>query len=256
MRNRLIFSALFLLFLSNIHAQNTRIRNNNNIAWLNYFGTFHFSPKWSIHSEFQFRRLGQLGYGQQELYRIGINRKMNDQMTLRVGGAFVETHPYGSIPINIYGKPFSEYRSYEMLTIQNPVKKFKLSHRFMLEQRWVGKYSNENLDQEDIYSYLNRARYLVRIQSPEWALNNKESSIYLIAQNEAFVGFGKNVGENIFDQNRFSVQVGYKINKNLTLEGGFLSQMLQLPREIQGNNVVQYNRGITLNLMYQGFLYP
>jgi hypothetical protein len=247
---RIFFFMLLLVPIVN-HAQNTRIRNNNNILWLNGFGTFRMTPKWSIHSEFQFRRAEGLNYGQQELYRFGINNKLNEQMVVRIGGAYVETHPYGTIPLNVFGKAFSEYRTFQMLTLQNPIKNFKISHRFMLEQRWVGKYSKENLDQEDVYTYLNRARYQFRVQSPEWKLKSGKSGFYALFQDEIFVGFGRNVGENIFDQNRFSVQLGCKVNSHLSVETGFLSQILQFSREIQGNDVMQYNRGLVFNLIFQ-----
>jgi hypothetical protein len=59
------------------------------------------------------------------------------------------------------------------------------------------------------------------------------------------------VGENIFDQNRFSVQLGCKLNSHFSVETGFLSQILQFSREIQGNNVVQYNRGLVVNMIFQ-----
>jgi len=234
-----------------VNAQNTRIRNNNNIVWLNGFGTFRMTPKWSIHSEFQFRRVEGVNYGQQELYRFGINRKLNDQMMVRLGAAYVETHPYGMIPLNVFGKAFSEYRTFQMLTLQNPIKNFKVSNRFMLEQRWVGKYTNADLEKEDVYTYLNRARYQFRVQTPQWTMKNGESGFYGLLQNELFVGFGRNVGENIFDQNRFSVQMGCKVNSHFSVETGFLSQILQFAREIQGNNVVQYNRGWVVNMIFQ-----
>ena len=62
-----------------------------------------------------------------------------------------------------------------------------------------------------------------------------------------FIGFGKNVNVNVFDQNRVAVLLGYKFSPSLRIEGGYLNQTVQLGREVNGRNVFQYNNGIILN---------
>ena len=57
----------------------------------------------------------------------------------------------------------------------------------------------------------------------------------------------KNVNENIFDQNRLAILLGYRFNKKFRIEGGFLQQIVQLGREVNNRNVFQYNNGIILN---------
>lgn len=39
-----------------------------------------------------------------------------------------------------------------------------------------------------------------------------------------FVGFGKNVAANVFGQNRLAALMGYKVNKNIRIEAGYLGQ--------------------------------
>jgi hypothetical protein len=67
---------------------------------------------------------------------------------------------------------------------------------------------------------------------------------------EIFVGFGKNVNENVFDQNRLAILLGYRFNKKWRIEGGFLNQILQFGREVNNSNVFQYNNGIILNTYF------
>ena len=69
----------------------------------------------------------------------------------------------------------------------------------------------------------------------------------MAAYNEIFLGFGKNVNENVFDQNRTGLLVGYRFNDNIRIEGGYLNQTLQLGREVNNRNVFQYNNGIIIN---------
>jgi hypothetical protein len=64
---------------------------------------------------------------------------------------------------------------------------------------------------------------------------------------EIFIGFGKNVNENIFDQNRIGILFGYRFNPIVRIEAGYLNQILQLGREVNNRNVFQQNNGIILN---------
>ena len=70
---------------------------------------------------------------------------------------------------------------------------------------------------------------------------------YLALYDEIFIGFGENVNANIFDQNRIGVLLGYRFNKNVRIEGGYLNQIIQFGRQINGQNVFQNNNGLILN---------
>ena len=63
---------------------------------------------------------------------------------------------------------------------------------------------------------------------------------------EIFIGWGKNIGANIFDQNRLAVLIGYKVNQNLKFEAGYLNQVLQQGKRINDKPVFQYNNGFML----------
>jgi len=81
----------------------------------------------------------------------------------------------------------------------------------------------------------------------------ENQAIYTAVYDEVFIGFGKNVNENTFDQNRFGWVLGCEFNKKIRVELGLFNQILQLPREIllqgQSNprNVFQYNTGFIVN---------
>ena len=78
---------------------------------------------------------------------------------------------------------------------------------------------------------------------------------YAAIYDEIFVGFGKNVNENVFDQNRLGVLLGYRFSSKVRIEGGFLSQIVQLPREVTGRNVFQYNTGVILSTIINADLF-
>jgi hypothetical protein len=167
-----------------------------------------------------------------------------------LGYAWIETFPYGDIPLNSFGKDFTEHRSFQMATISDKVSVVDLSHRFMLEQRWVGRYTNANLNSEDDYLFMNRFRYMFRAQIPLKGKTIADKTPYFAIYDEVFIGFGENVNENVFDQNRLGLVFGYRFNKSFRMEAGYLNQILQLPREESGRNVFQNNNGVIVNTVF------
>lgn len=244
-----ILSLAFVFFTIHqiAYGQNNRLNTNNNIGWYNYFGTFKFSERFGLHSEYQWRRNNFITNGQQSLLRFGLNYVVNPRVLFRVGYAWVETFPYGDYPINGYGKDFTEHRFFEMMQLSHKEGKIDFSHRFMLEQRFVGKYSSAKETKEKEYPLLNRFRYMFRVQVPLKSGEMKDKTPYLAFYDEVFIGFGKHVNVNVFDQNRIGLLLGYRWNKNIRLEAGYLNQTVQLGRQIAGQNVFQYNNGIIVN---------
>lgn len=250
MKRKLLYATVLWFSITISFAQNTRLNDENSIGWYNYFGNFKLNNKWGVASEYQWRRNNFVTDPQQGLLRVGVNYQLQPNVQLRVGYAWIETAPYGEIPINGFGKDFSEHRAFQMLTINDNISRVEISHRFMLEQRWVGRYSSANLMKEDEFPLLNRLRYMCRVQVPLKGKTVVEKTPYLVLYDEIMIGFGKNVNENIFDQNRLGFLIGYRFNKNLRLESGYLNQTLQLGREMGNRNVFQRNNGIIFNAVF------
>lgn len=242
---------LILVLLSNaLIAQNTRINNHNTIGWYNYFGTFKLDNKFSVHTENQFRRVNLASDKQQGLLRLGLNYQLKPKIQFRLGYAWIETYPYGEIPINGFGRDFTEHRIFQMASISDRISIVDFSHRFMLEQRWVGRYSNASLSSEDEFVLLNRFRYMFRVQIPLKGKSIENKTPYLALYDEVFIGFGENVTENIFDQNRLGIVLGYKFTNAFRIEAGYLNQIVQLGREVDNRNVFQNNNGLIVNTLF------
>jgi hypothetical protein len=88
---------------------------------------------------------------------------------------------------------------------------------------------------------------MFRFQIPQKGKEIKDKTPYVAVYDEIFIGFGKNVNENIFDQNRIGFLLGYRFNPVFRIEAGYLNQILQLGREVNNRNVFQQNNGIILN---------
>jgi len=250
MKKNSIILIICLVNLLHLSAQNTRINNYNNIGWLANTATIKFQKNWSVHIEYQWRRDEFVLGWQQSLLRTGINYHINPNAVFRVGYGLIETFPYGEIPINSMGKPFTEHRMYEVLTLSNKLGRFDLSHRYMLEQRWLGSYTNSALSKEDKWTYVNRLRYMFRAQTPLIGNTLESKEPYAAAYDEIFIGFGENVNQNIFDQNRLGVLLGYKFSDKFKLEAGYFNQIVQLGRQVSSSNVMQFNEGFIINAFY------
>lgn len=71
----------------------------------------------------------------------------------------------------------------------------------MLEQGWIGRYSNASLEKEDQFVFSSRFRYMFRLQIPLKGNTIGDNIPYAAVYDELLIGFGKNVNENVFDQN-------------------------------------------------------
>ena len=237
----------FVIVVLAVKSQNTRIIDYNSIGWYNAFVTKKITDKWSAHLEYQWRRDGFILHGQQSLLRVGINYKVNQKLTARIGYGWIETYPYGSINLQAAGKTFTEHRAFQALLLNDQIGALEIQHRLMLEQRWIGRYTKPDIHIEDDYVYVNRMRYMLRLQMPLGKKLIEDKTFYAAVYDEIFVQFGENVQENIFDQNRLSALLGYKLNKYFKLELGYLNQSVLFGREIKGNNVLQKNNGVIVN---------
>lgn len=244
MKNFLFF--ILLLPYSCLQAQTDRVNDFNNINWLQTFNTISLNKKWSLHLEYQWRRTDGYKNWQQSLLRIGANYKLNDNVTAHLGYGWIETFSYGDYPIASNGT-FPEHRIYEQISFRQPVNKFLFTHRFRIEQRWLGRVkagATGNREIED-WVFLHRFRYQFRTQYPLWAKGDRQ--VYTAAADELFIGAGKNLGTNIFDQNRIFLLLGYKLNKRVSLEAGYMNQTLQQGRRINNSTIMQRNNGLVVS---------
>jgi hypothetical protein len=99
--------------------------------------------------------------------------------------------PTGEIPLNVLGRNFTEHRLFQMVQLSHKEGRVDFSHRFMLEQRFVGRYSTANVTREDEFPLLNRMRYMMRLQLPFSGTQMQPGVPYAALYDEVFLGFGK-----------------------------------------------------------------
>ena len=248
------FRSFILLFcgltLGNKGYAQNRLRTDNTIVWLNNFHTINIDQHWAILAEYQWRRTEGVKSWQQSLLRGGVQYKFSNGVSVLAGYIWIETFPYGDYP-PAASQPFPEHRIYEQVTWNDNIGRLQLNHRARLEQRFLGVLNPQADGAREIskWNYLNRLRYQLRATFPINHAAMTDKTWYAAAFDEIFIGFGKNVNANVFDQNRIGLLLGYKLNKRFSLEGGYLNQTLQQPQSVNGKSVFQYNNGFILNLL-------
>ncbi len=239
---KFIFLLLFALISRQLFGQNDRVHDVNFPVWVQSFNTVSLPKKWSLHLEYQWRRTRGLEIWQQSLLRIGAGYQLNGTSAVQAGYGWIETFPYGGFPLAPDG-PFPEHRLYEQITFRQPVSRILFTHRIRTEQRWLGRVKPGTAGHREIeeWIFLHRFRYQFRMQYP--FLTKNEKQVYAAAADEVFIGAGKNLGVNIFDQNRLFLLAGYKVSKQLSFETGYFNQTLVQGKRVNNRTIVQRNRG-------------
>lgn len=228
------------------------MRDVNRIGWLVYQGDHAIGKKWKLHTEYQWRRTHFITDWQQSLARLGLLYSVNDNVTVSGGYTNLVTYPYGAFPEANVGRPNLEHRLYEDVELDNPVGVLALSHRVRLEQRYTGEWSNSPAGQQLEWSYLNRIRYRLKGTLPLNGQSGNANGFYATFYDEVFIGFGKNVGLDVFDQNRIYGAIGYQFSDSFRLEGGYLNQITQHsdPEPVSGKPIFEANHGVLINVYY------
>lgn len=251
--NKKIQVLFYLLFVSTLlFSQEQRLQDKNSIGWIMYTGQFKLNSKLSIHSEYQWRRVNGLKNWQQNFVRSAIMYSVRKDISLNAGYAFADTYSYGDFPGAFR---FPEHRFFEQVVIKNPIGTTNITHRFTLEQRFLGKVSFQNGNRDTDFSFLNRMRYRFRAELPIGSSASTKDNWSIVLQDEIFIGWGKNVGENVFDQNRMGVLLSYKVNENIKFESGYINQVLQQGKRINNYSVFQYNHGFLVAANISASLY-
>lgn len=249
-------SIRFLIFIALLPTvglgQQSRLIDRNTIGWYIYNGDHKLSKRWELHTEYQWRRVELIRSWQQSLARLGLTYKLTDQVELGGGYTFFTTYPYGGYPVADAGVPTLESRTHEDIQIKDKVGIVQLTHRFRLEQRWLGKESDTNPRQIVGWEYQHRVRYQISGEIPLKGPTIDDGEVYVNFFDELFIGFGRNVGQNVFNQNRMSGGLGYQIRDSFTLELNYLYQITQHPNPdpISGKSVFEQNNGFRLTVQY------
>ena len=190
--------------------------------WLIYIGNKKLSQKWNLHNEIQYRNYNAVGDLEQLLFRVGLGYTFNESKNnVLLGYGYILSENY--LDNNTEKVSVSEHRIFQQFTSKQKIGIVSLNHRYRFEQRFV---------QSD---FRMRLRYFLGLNIP---LTKKENNkLYFSAYNEIFL----NTEPAVFDRNRLYGGIGYRINKNVRLEAGYMNQFFEKNSSDQLNIITFVN---------------
>lgn len=182
--------------------------------WLIYFGNKKIDTKWNIHNEVQYRNYNVIGDLEQLLLRTGLGYTFNEgKNNVLLGYGYILSENY--IDNTDSKETVIEHRIFQQFISTQTIGKVKLNHRYRFEQRFV----------EDDFKL--RVRYFLGLNIPF----EKTNKYYFSAYNELFL----NTENAIFDRNRIYLGLGLKVNDNIKIETGYMSQLFETSSRDQLN---------------------
>ena len=176
-------------------------------TWYMYFGQNKLNQKFSIHSEAQFRFYEPASNLEQILLRTGLNYHLYENNMVTAGYAWILTDDFEETDYSN-----TEHRIWQQYIQVATCKRVKFEHRYRLEQRWI--------TVNDETTFKGRGRYRMMLFIP---INNRSmgpKTFFAGVYDEVFLDMDKDP----FDQNRLYGALGYQVNKELSIQAGFLNQ--------------------------------
>ena len=215
----------FLLLTINISAQKSNVGN-----WFVYLGNQKINNQWNWHNELQYRNFNFLGDLNQLLLRTGIGYNLTENNNnILLGYGFINSQKYISDSNEKVGT--NEHRIYQQFITKQSFDKVFLQHRYRIEERFLPN------------DFQMRFRYFIGINIPINKPKIEKNAFYLSGYNEIFI----NAQQHIFDRNRLYGAIGYVINKNIRMEGGYMAQTVSTGNRNQFQIVVFNNIPFTNN---------
>lgn len=192
-------------------------------VWGAFFNQTRFSDKWGLWADFHIRTKEDfLTDLSSTIARLGLTYHVNDNTRLTAGYGYV-TH-YPAAPNTGIAQP--EHRPWQQIQWNTGGRRSRLVHGLRLEERYRRKLLNAN-ELADEYDFNFRLRYNLLAM---FAMGRKAfapNTMSFVINDEVMLNFGEEVVYNYFDQNRLFFGFAYHINRQNTLQFGYMNVFIQ-----------------------------
>ena len=206
------------MFAGNVLAQSTQ-----NTVWGAWFHTHRLSEKWGYAFDGQLRSADDVKYLRNILLRPSVAYYFNNNRVASLGYAYIGSNGRTLFDEETF-RP--ENRIWEQFVIAHKIgRNTAVTHRFRLEQRFLGNTSIGDTENNDSY-FSQRFRYFIRGIVPFKRDSVFTKGVYLALQNELFLNIQNKakVNDSFYDQNRAFIAIGYRVSKKFDVEAGYLNQ--------------------------------
>ena len=216
------------------------------LYWLSVTSNLKVAKRLSVILEGQFRYIDDLD-PQQYQVRTALDIKINEHFSVApLGYVYTWNYKYGKQPAAFEN---NEHRIWQQVFYKHNFGRLKVDHRLRFEQRFIQQHhvASDGAVVDDGY-ILNqtRLRYRLMARLPLNSSSIEPGTFFASVYDEIFYSWGEHVTYQKPDQNRIFAGAGYQFNKNFTLQGGFLYQML-----VKSNGAKQENNiGLQIQVTY------
>lgn len=214
---RFILIALFLAqFSFELEAQESPVRQTyeNVQFWTSVNGSWRLSQRWGLVSDFHLRRDNFISDPSFYFLRLGAAYWINDQFSL-VGGL---AGLWLATDTDLGTKYALERRTYQQILWRAKINKTTFLQRIRIEQRWHQVLNTQN-GELDRVRYSNRFRFLFSAATQIFENPNAPRPTL---SNEILFHVGEEIVFNTFDQNRLFLGFNQRLNKNWTVDYGYM----------------------------------
>jgi hypothetical protein len=193
-------------------------------VWLGYFNQTRFSDRWGGWFDVHMRTQKEVVSGWSHLLvRTGLTYYFSENARFTAGYVYANLFPDDTRHVS---QP--EHRPWQMFQWQTQYGRLRSRQTFRFEQRFRHRILNNDA-LADGYNFNYRLRYNLQFTYPLGKRGVEPGSLSVVASNEIFVNFGREIVYNYFDQNRFFVGLSYQTNATDNLQVGYMNLFQQQP---------------------------
>jgi hypothetical protein len=195
--------------------------------WQHYYFKAQLSDRWELHFETERRSLNVTRYRTVSLLpRIHAHYLFKNNMNLGAGISHFMTNQIVTSDLESYPVR-SEVRFHQVWTINQPFGRYKLSHRYQVEERlYLASYNDQYLNSPTPFDYGFRFRYMIQFQA---RLTPAEKKVHVLFHfyDELLLQTSPTAPNSVFEANRFYGALEVKFSPVWGLEAGYLTWIQQ-----------------------------
>jgi hypothetical protein len=210
-------------------------------TWLSYFGDQPFTDTLALHLEGSYRHTFPFDHPEQYMLRGGLTVEHGHGLSSLFAYTYLVSYPFeGGTPLPAAASEnLPEHRALEQLQFQHRLirtgaKGITLTHRFRVEQRWLG------TDAEEVgvtkWKFAERARYRLTAKIPLKTTSWLFAPNYVSIFNEVYTSFGPHSGNSPFYANVDYGAFGWNLGSMFAFELGYQHRYAPIANRVLGQN--------------------
>jgi hypothetical protein len=210
---------ILLLFISSytLLAQNKEVTNQS-LYWIRYYNQLSLNKKWVLHNEIDERRFFVKNKHQHLIMHSRLHYKFLESADVAFGFTYSLQSPQD--PNAKTNLVVPELRPNQEINFNHPINnRLSIQQRLRVDERFISK--NNGVALLDGYDFNFRFRYRIQAKYNLTKLESPTQTILKVSD-ELMINAGENTKKNTFDQNRVYIALEKEINKNFSVELGYL----------------------------------